>query len=275
MKNVRCEFLIGLASAATFYVTMSVAVMLISMGSAIAAESSGWWFDSKPANTAPPSVPPYHLPSFSGEASDLAAPMPALHHAPGLDADALFSRVVSCFPAESTFKVDVSLKAAARTGYEIDSIDNTDIGRHYLGIVATMPLYSSSEIDRRREREFQRRTATAQMIGSYIQAVAARNHARREIGLYSSLESRARLRVAKGLTDTSEQVRYLEKVAKAQASLVGSEAAILQNRLAIVAQCESSRANGINRFLKAAATLPRKNPDYAMHSAPDASALQQ
>jgi hypothetical protein len=97
--------------------------------------------------------------------------------------------------------------------------------------------------------------------------VAARNHALRELGLYSSLEARARLRVLQGIAEASEQVSYLEKTARAKEALIKGETDILEHRLKLVAACEDRKADGLNLYLSELAQVPeapRERPEHAV-----------
>lgn len=217
----------------------------------------------------PPPVKPYSLPTFEGHNDDHKAPIPILVKAPHIPAEAVFYRVLECYPAGSKWKLDIALEARARTADvgSFDTADGTALGSNYIGIVARMPLYSATELDRQREREHRRRQDTAKTVADFVQAVAARNHALRELGLYSSLEARARLRVLQGIAEASEQVGYLEKTARAQEALIKAETAILEHRLKLVAACEDRKADGLNHYLSGLAQVPdapRETPEHAV-----------
>ena len=52
-----------------------------------------------------------------------------------------------------------------------------------------------------------------------------------------------------GVTETPEQVRYLEKVVKAQSNLDDANAKILAARLALVGQCREEVTDQVNAYL--------------------------
>lgn len=150
----------------------------------------------------------------------------------------------------------MGLEAGYRMG-GIHTLDDTEIGGHYVGIVARMPIYSVTELDREREREYQRRTQTAKLVGELIHAIAQRNAAHRMLGLYTALESRSQIRVRKGIVDSSEQVGYLEKVSAAYEQINMQRATITEKRLALVSLCRPEAAPALDEYLQAVTALPR------------------
>ena len=203
----------------------------------------------------PPEVTPFELPTLTGEKADYNGYINPLEPAPRLDSDAIFQQAIHCYPEPSKFNLELNLEGGLRS-QGVVTADNTTIGREYVGIVARMPLYSASEMNREREREYMRRTRTSEHVGAFISAIADRNHARREIALYRALESRSQVRVQKGLVGTDEQVSYLEKLLTANKALIQAEAEITSSRLAIVGQCEDSKRALLNVWLKRMAALP-------------------
>lgn len=205
-----------------------------------------------------PEPEPYQLPQFESETSHWTQTAP-LQTAPYVDAERLFYAVIACYPEKSKFGLEVDLEArfSDRSGY---IVSNSEIAQHYVGVVASMPLYSASELSRERDREHNRRLGTTEVIGNFMQALAGRNHAHRELGLYSSLEARAQVRVAQGVTDTAEQVGYLEKVATAQRDLIRRESELLQHRLALISHCAKGKADTLNSYIKGLTELPKASP---------------
>ena len=212
------------------------------------------WRIPNPWNTdeleKPPKIKPYKLPRFDESYDgDQHTMVPPIKHSPAIDAEMLWGSVLACYPAKSKFRLEIDLESSYRNRRSFD-VTGEEIGQFYAGIVARMPLYSASELDREREREHMRRDQTAQTIGSLLAAVADRDHAVREMGLYSSLEARSQIRVQQGIAETAEQVSYLEKVAAAQAKLIQSEAAIIQHRLSLISMCADDKADNLNAFIK-------------------------
>ncbi|WP_051790805.1 hypothetical protein [Endozoicomonas montiporae] len=203
----------------------------------------------------PPEVQPFELPTLTGEKADYNGYINPLEPAPRLDADGIFQQAVNCYPEPTKFNVEVSLEGGLRS-QGVVTADNTTIGKEYVGIVARMPLYSSKEMNREREREYIRRTRTSELIGAFLSAIAIRNHSRREIALYRALESRSQVRVQKGIIGTDEQVGYMEKLMAAHKTLIQSEADITSARLAIVGQCDADKRPHLNVWLKRMARIP-------------------
>ena len=214
-------------------------------------------WSSQNKKTAPPPKP-FTLPTYSGEDNHQSNYIPPLQHAPRVDGDSVFYHALECYPSVNRWRLDLTLEARLRTkdSRSIDALDGTILGSSYAGLVASLPLYSATEEAREREREYMRRIKVAGFVAAFVQAIADRNHALRELGLYSSLEARSRVRVKSGITTTDEQVTFLEKVAAAQKSLITSESQIMEHRLALVGGCEDSKAEPLNVFLTDLAQVP-------------------
>lgn len=217
-----------------------------------------WWpWKSGSELEKPPDVKPYQIPTMAGDGLDYHAKPAPIVQAPAIDADAVFSRVITCYPERSKFDIDVDLRAAIRSSDVHDLQDTaTGLGKSYVGIVASMPLYSGKELDREKEREYQRRKDTAKAVADFISAIAARNHAVRELALYRSLEARSAVRVKEGITEATEQVGYLEKVATAQDKLISEEAHIMESRLLLAGMCDPKNAQTIGGWLKQTSAVP-------------------
>lgn len=156
--------------------------------------------------------------------------------------------VEKCWPAASWFRGDLSLEA--RGGRTFGSIGNNDQTQaNYAGIVARIPLYSATEIDREREREALRMQQAAASIGQIVQALVERQRAMRETELYEAIERRARLRVAEGVTDTTEQIAALKQVADAHTDEAKANAKLTAARLSLISLCQRDRAHDLNDYL--------------------------
>lgn len=224
-------------------------------GSEIAPSWWPWRRDTDPAR--PPSVQTYQLPTLAGDELDYHQTPADLVTAPAIDADAVFSRVLACYPEKSKFDIDVNLRAAIRSNRVLDLEEGTtSLGQSYVGVVANMPLYSGRELDREKEREYGRRKDTAKAVADFTRAIAARNQAIRELALYRSLEARSAVRVQQGVVEANEQVGYLEKVAQAQKELLQTEATIMENRLLLAGMCDPRNAERIGGWLKQVSALP-------------------
>ena len=197
---------------------------------------------------APPDIKPYKLPTLSGAAVDYHT-TPALDRPdPRPDFDAVFSLVMACYPMPSLFNVEVEAQAVANTSRLIN-LDNTTAGRYYLQIVAKMPLYSSSEIDRVTQREGTVREKLAQDVGQFFEALSQAKLAHRLLGLYSSLESRSQARVQAGLADTIEQVGFLKDTAEAQANVTKWDTASDALRVRLASYCRETERENVSGYL--------------------------
>ena len=216
-----------------------------------------WWPWKSGELEKPPEVKPYQMPTMAGDGLDYHAKPAAIVQAPALDADAIFKAVLACYPERSKFDIDVDLRAAIRSSDVLDLQDTaTGLGKSYVGIVASMPLYSGKELDREKEREYMRRKDTAKAVADFVTAIAGRNHAVRELALYRSLEARSAVRVKEGITEALEQVGYLEKVASSQDKLISEEAKIMESRLLLAGMCDPKNAERIGAWLKKESAVP-------------------
>lgn len=198
-----------------------------------------------------PKIPPYQIPTFDGKGRDFKEPIPPIAPAPEVDGDAIFSMVVNCFPERVKWGLELDAVGGIRESSDgVSTFDTSGLARHYVGIVAKMPLYSATEINRERQTEYQRREQVAKNIKALLSGLADRRRAQRELGLYTSLEARSQQRVSLGIVEATEQVGYLEKVAQAQSKLDDANAAIEGARLALVGQCRDGIADEVNHYLK-------------------------
>jgi hypothetical protein len=212
----------------------------------------------------PPPVKPYKLPTLSGDNLDYHDKPAPLVKAPAIDAEAVYDYVLACYPEKSQWNLDVNLRAQlASTPDSIlssDGTSTTELGSSYVAIVANMPLYSITELNREREREHARRQEVAGIVSDFIAAIASRNHAIRELALYRSLEARSSLRVQQGISESTEQVKFLEKVAASHETLIKQEAKIMDTRLKLSGMCDPANADTLNTWLKQVSAVPRREP---------------
>ena len=205
-----------------------------------------------------PAVKPYQLPTFTGAEPKIQTHIAPYKKSPTLNADNLYQRVLACYPHKSKWKIDVELRAAltASDSSFASSADTSSIGSNYAQIVAAMPLYSATEMDRAIKNEHDLRQETAKTVAQLVKAIAARNHALRKIALYTSLEQRSSIRVQGGVVPATEQVGYLEKVAKAYESEIDAETDIMTARLALAAMCTGEQHETMNTYLTAISKAP-------------------
>ena len=214
------------------------------------------WSDGKAQQ--PPQAKPYRLPTMAGDDLNFQDQPAKPVKAPHIDSDAVFRYVLSCFPAESKWNIDVKLKGQVALSGEVLDDDglSSSLGSSYVAVVANLPLYSAGEMSRQRDREYKRRMDVAGNVSSFISAIASRNHSVRELALYRSLETRSAIRVRNGVVEVAEQVQYMEKVASAQESLIKDEMTIMENRLKLVGMCDPVNAAVINAWLTRVSAVP-------------------
>jgi hypothetical protein len=225
--------------------------------------------DSATTATDPaPAIQPYRLPTFTGVEPAINTNITPYIPAPKINADTIFKNVLACYPHKSKWKIDVELRAALTTADSSfsSSADTSTLGDNYAQIVAAMPLYSATELDRAMRNEHDLRQETAKTVAQLVKANAARNHALRKIALYTSLEQRSSVRVQGGVVGAGEQVSYLEKVAKAYEAEIDAETDIMTARLALAALCAGDQYEAMNTYLTKLSAAPQAAT--AAHPAP-------
>ena len=197
-----------------------------------------------------PIIPPYEIPIFDGKNRNYKETIAPIKKAKAIDGDIIFKTVVNCFPERVKWGLEVDAVAGFReSDNAISTLDTSGLARHYVGIVAKMPLYSATELTAERAREYQRRSEVAENVSALLKGVADRRRAERELGLFSSLEARSQARVNAGIVEAAEQVGYLEKVAMEQSALDLANATIEGARLALAGQCRDEVSEQVNSFI--------------------------
>lgn len=230
------------------------------LAAALASLAAAWGVAQDSAK-AP--VTPYVLPLYDGKlGGDFSPPAGELQAASTPNGPELFSLVQNCWPEKNWFRGE--LAAEARVNHRISdsttSVTTYDpaLGQYvtssgaavqYAGLTLRIPLWSANELDREREREIGRRGLIAGAVGDYIKALADIQMSVRELALMRSLERRSQQRVGLGVTDTSEQVKYLERVAALDRGLVGQRAALLKSHLVLSAMCDERKAVAVDSYL--------------------------
>ena len=196
-----------------------------------------------------PKIPPFKLPTYKDSIQDFRAPIAPLRKLPEINMDALFLNILNCYPETSKFdKWSVKLEAGARLQDRLE-FDEGGIGSHYIGIVASLPLFDAADMARERHWELERRKGVAKLVTAFRKALADREKAIRSLGLYMPLEKRSQVRVGSGIVGVDEQVRYLEKVIEWQEKKEVAEANITEARLSLVGQCRTNVRAIVNGFL--------------------------
>ena len=204
---------------------------------------------------APPKLPPFELPTLNQAIGNKQLPSPLASVNPNLHARAIYQFVKSCYPLPSRFPIQIDLVGGfsnkdITTSSGINNLDQTSQGKYYAGIVAKMPLWNDSEIERIKQIELKAHELINNGVAQYLQAINMLMQAHRQLGLYSSLESRAQVRVRNGVVDTSEQVNYLDKTIQAQALVTEWEIKLDAARVGLSGLCASGDQETINDYLE-------------------------
>lgn len=196
---------------------------------------------------------PHELPTYSGERETFHAPDKPPKPGEIPDARGLYNRALSCWPVPTFFRAEVSLEGRVRSDRN-SFVDDTGAmrgaDRYGVAIVARIPLYSAMELDREREREYMRRVKLADAVGSFIAILAERQKHVRQLQLMRALERRSQERVKIGVTETAEQVAYLEKVAELEGVLLQQRGTLEKARLALIGHCSPSQADQLDDFIE-------------------------
>lgn len=211
------------------------------------------------AADAPP-PPPWVLPTFdpandAGPLPDQQLPRPARPPAPAprraaFEAGRAMALVADCWPSPSWFRPEIGLEI--RSGQKFGRVgENDQTQANYVGVVARMPLYSASELDKEFEREAGRMQQAAVAVGQIVEGLAAAQRARRETELYEALERRAQVRVSEGVAITAEQVGALKEVATAHTSSAQAAAKLIAYRLHLQSLCRRDKAGPLFAYLDA------------------------
>lgn len=216
--------------------------------------SRGAFAAEPPPESPPEPPPPWLLETWRPESA--AVPLVPPHRptpAPrAFDAGYLVAAVSDCWPAPSLFRPELSLEL--RGGRKFGDVSPTDQTQaNYAGLVAKIPLYSPTELDRQREHEAKRQGEAAAAAGAIVQALADRARAAREIQLYEALERRSQRRVFEGVADTDEQVGALRRVADAHTRAAEAAAKLTAAKLSLLAMCQrGARADAVAAYLQRA-----------------------
>jgi len=202
----------------------------------------------------PPKLPPFQLPLLNEVTAGRQLPAPLASVNPGLHAREIYLFVKSCYPMPSRFPIDISFVASASnkeiSTSSINNLDATTQGKYYAGIVAKMPIWSDSEIERIKQIELKIHQLINEGVAQYLQAINMLIQSHRQLGLYSSLESRSQVRVRTGVADTSEQVNYLDKTIQAQTAVAEWEMKLDAARVGLSGLCTNGDQGLVNDYLE-------------------------
>ncbi len=194
----------------------------------------------------------WELPTFTGEKPTHFAPEKPAVAGELPDPRKLYDTALECWPAPSFFKAEVGVEGrlrSDRTNYLDENGTASGASRAAVALVARIPLYSAMDLDREREREYMRRVKVADAVGVFYTALTDRERARRELALMRAMERRAQERVKIGVSETAEQVRYLEKVSGIEGELLKLRGQIEKSRLELIGHCSAMAGNELDRTL--------------------------
>lgn len=201
---------------------------------------------------------PLTVPLFDGSARRTHQPPAGRMRRPAVpDYRRLYDMVLACWPAESWFRGELYVEGRASTRTNNSNVATVDAttgtvtqqGGRYVALVARIPLYSNSEIDRERNREAQRNGRVADAVGDLVSAFSERVMMTRQLELARALEKRAQERVQAGVADTAEQVHYLEQVAGYEVKIQNLQATEIKAKLHMVGMCGEAKMRGIDSYL--------------------------
>ena len=171
----------------------------------------------------------------------------------GLDARVLYQLTLDCWPVGIKHRAEISLegRVGQRSGSWLDStgyLQNTSPSS--VALVARLPLFSATELEREHERQWQRRRRAAETVGHLVSLLADRQRLTQELGLIKMMESRARQRVLAGIVDSTEQVRYMERVADLDGQLLRMGGQVEKSKLELMGFCSPEHSEALEGYLK-------------------------
>lgn len=130
--------------------------------------------------------------------------------------DVLVEAVNACYPEPSYIdrtggRVDAVARIGRRFG-DSSSMTISDSTSNYIGIQATLPLWSPQDVERDRTRELTRRREIASAVGKYLGSVGKMAGNRSAVEILSQVEKWEAVRVEQGVSQTDAQVQAIKAV---------------------------------------------------------------
>lgn len=142
--------------------------------------------------------------------------------------------------------MDVDLKSGVSSrqrGY-------TEAQDTFVGLVATVPLYSGKEMDRERDKALGRKRLATEDITTLIENIEKVLHNRRMIGIYKVMENRSRKRVREGVVPLTEQVDIMEKLSNLRKETITFTAQIGGKHTALLNGCKDGKdKNSLKNYM--------------------------
>lgn len=111
----------------------------------------------------------------------------------------------------------------------------------FVGLVATVPLFSGKEMDRERDKALGRKRQAADDIALMIENIEKVLHNRRMIEIYKVMESRSKKRVQSGATPLTEQIEIMEKLSNLRKETITFLAQIGGKHTALLNGCKDGK----------------------------------
>ena len=155
----------------------------------------------------------------------------------GLNYSTLNQLTSKCLIDKNWLDMDVDLKS----GISSRQKGFTEAQDTFVGVVATVPLFSGKELDRERDRTIARRKQATDDISKMIGNIEKVLHNRRMIELYKILENRSIKRVQAGVVPLTEQVDIMEKLSNLQKETITFTAQIGGKHTALLNSCKDGK----------------------------------
>ena len=130
----------------------------------------------------------------------------------GLNYSTLNQLTSKCLIDKNWLDMDVDLKS----GVSSRQRGFTEAQDTFVGLVATVPLYSGKELDRERDKAAGRKRQAGDDIAVMIENIEKVLHNRRMLAVYKVMETRSKKRVQAGVVPLTEQVDIMEKLSNLQ-----------------------------------------------------------
>lgn len=199
---------------------------------------------------------PNPFPTFDGVPRSGVMGREPLRIDPGPDSTYLFHRVLSCWPARSWFRPELTVEA--RVGQRSQTFDGGSIGSG-AAVVFRAPIYSEQDIDREREREAARRERVAGSVSAFIENLVSHRLVDRELEIWKAAEAWSARRVREGVTPTGEQQEAEQRVYLLEIKRVETLAKLVNARLHLVGLCSDEKGADLNAYLR---TYQREEPGH-------------
>lgn len=155
----------------------------------------------------------------------------------GLTYSKLNSLVAKCLYDVRWLDMDVDLKSGVSTRQR----GFTEGQDTFVGLVATVPLFSGKEMDRERDRTITRKRQASDDIATLIENIEKVLHNRRMIAIYKVMEKRSKKRVQTGVIPLTEQIDIMEKLSNLRKETITFVAQIGGRHTALLNSCKDGK----------------------------------